>query len=84
MARSSNRLHGTLFPLPSMFYMIEIARGKQNLGNYHLHPLFSKIAEAQPPLILEPNTYIPEEIVKRIRGKLADDQERASTDEKRV
>ena len=66
------------------FYMIEIARGKQNLGNYHLHPLFSKIAEAQPPLILEPNTYIPEEIVKRIRGKLANDQERASTDEKRV
>ena len=65
------------------FYIVEIGRGKQNLGNYHLHPSFSNLADAQPPLIIELDACLPEDIVNRIKGNLADIQEKASIEEKR-
>ncbi len=63
------------------FYTLEIARGKQNLGNYHVHPMFSNIADTQPPLLPEENMYTPEEIIKRIRGNLANTPHEVSTDD---
>lgn len=52
------------------YYQVEIARGKQSLGNYHLHPRFSKMVETQPPLLSEQNVYSPDEIVECIKGTL--------------
>ena len=50
---------------------------------YHLNPSFFNLADAQPPSIIEPDAYLPEDIVKRIKGNLADIQEKASVEEKR-
>ena len=52
------------------YYKIEIARGKQNLGNYHLYSTFSSISETEITLIPDENVYQPEEIVQRIREHL--------------
>ena len=52
------------------YYRIEIARGKQNLGNYHLYSTFSSISETEITLIPDENVYQPEEIVQRIRQHL--------------
>ena len=52
------------------YYRIEIARGKQNLGNYHLYSTFSSISETEITLIPDENVYQPEEIVQCIREHL--------------
>lgn len=52
------------------YYRVEIARGQQGLGNYHLHRQFSCIVKAQPSLIPEHNIFAPEKIVARIKGSL--------------
>ena len=46
------------------YYRVEIARGQQGLGNYHLHRKFSALAKSQPSLVPEHNTYAPEKIVE--------------------
>ena len=33
------------------FYILEVARGKQNIGNYHLHSIFLNMVDTQPPII---------------------------------
>ena len=58
MALAMNCLQG--------YYKLELARGKQGLGNYHLHPIFSNIADGQI-LIPSDHVYQPEEIVKRLK-----------------
>jgi len=52
------------------YYRVEIARGQQGLGNYHLHSKFSTLERTQPSLIPEDNIYAPEKIVERIKGSL--------------
>ena len=52
------------------YYRIEIACGKQNMGNHHLYSTFSNIAETEIALIPEENIYQPEEIVQHIRENL--------------
>ena len=49
------------------YYRVEIARGHQGLGNYHLHPQFSTLLTTLPLLISEENVYCPEKIVERIK-----------------
>ena len=51
-----------------MYYKVEIMRGKNNLGKYHLHSQYSNITVSQ--CIPVCNAYTPEEIVQRIRGDL--------------
>ena len=53
------------------YYLVEISRGKQGLGNYHLHSKFSSLVQMEPPLISEQNIYSPEEIVGRIKDAQA-------------
>ena len=53
------------------YYLVEISRGKQGLGNYHLHAKFSPLVQVQPPLISEKNVYSPEDIVGRIKDARA-------------
>lgn len=45
----------------------EISRGKQRLGNYHLHSKLSSLAQMELLLISEQNSYSPEEIVGCIK-----------------
>ena len=45
------------------YYSTEVSRGKQGIGNYHLHAKFYSIRDTQPTLFQEPETYIPEQIV---------------------
>ena len=45
------------------YYRVEIARGHQGLGNYHLYPQFSTLLTTLPLLISEENVYCPEKIV---------------------
>lgn len=45
-------------------HMVEIARGKQNHGNYHLHSI---MVETQPPNHSEQKVCNPEDIVSRVR-----------------
>ena len=52
------------------YYRVEIARGHQGLGNYHLHPQFSTLLTTPPLLISEENVYCPEKIVERIKESL--------------
>ena len=49
------------------YYLTEIARGQNGMGNYHLHPQFSNLADTVP-LPTSP-LYSPEEIVRRIKGQ---------------
>ena len=51
------------------YYLVEIARGQHNLGDYHLNAQFSPIAETTP---LPTSALSPEEIVDRIKGRLAE------------
>ena len=51
------------------YYIVEIFRGQHNMGNYHLHSQFSPLAEVTP---LPKSVFSPEDIVDRIKGKLAD------------
>ena len=50
------------------YYLTEIARGQNGMGNYHLHPQFLQVTNTIPlptgPL------FSPEEIVQRIKGEL--------------
>ena len=48
------------------FYISEIARGQQNLGNYHLRPEFSDHL-AMPLSLPDGIVYSPEEIVSRMK-----------------
>ena len=48
-------------------YMLEIARGQNNMGNYHLHEQFSDLYDTSP---IPATTVSPDEIVERIKGKL--------------
>ena len=50
------------------YYLIEIARGQNGMGNYHLHPQFVDIIDTVP--FPSSPIYSPEEIVSRIRGQL--------------
>ena len=50
------------------YYLTEIARGQNGMGNYHLHPQFSQITNTIP-LPTSP-LCSPEEIVQRIKGEL--------------
>ena len=52
------------------YYQVEIARGHQGLGNYHLHPQFSTLLTTPPLLISEENVYCPEKIVEQIKESL--------------
>ena len=52
------------------FYKVEIARGQQGLGNYHLHPNFSTLMVPSPSLLSEGNVYCPEKIVQQIKDAL--------------
>ena len=49
------------------YYLVEISRGKQGLGNYHMHSKFSSLVQMEPPLISDQNIYSPEEIVGHIK-----------------
>ena len=49
------------------YYLVEISRGKQGLGNYHLHSKFAHLVKTEPTLIPEENIYSLEEIVVRIK-----------------
>ena len=51
------------------YYMVEISLGQHNMGNHHLHSQFSPLAEVTP---LPKSVLSPEDIVDRIKGKLAD------------
>ena len=51
------------------YYLVEIARGQYNLGDYYLHAQFSPIAEKTP---LPASALSLEEIVDRIKGRLAE------------
>ena len=51
------------------YYMSEISRGQQNLGNYRLHPKFSNCSVI-PGQLPQHKIYSPKDIVKRIKEKL--------------
>jgi len=61
MALAMNYLQG--------YYKLELAHGKQGLGNYHLHHAFSDTVDEEI-LIPSDNIYQPKEIVKRLREKM--------------
>ena len=50
------------------YYRMEIFRGQNGLGNFHLHTQYKDVLQAQP--FPTENTYSPEEIVERIKGNL--------------
>ena len=64
------------------YYRIEIARGQQGLGNYHLHQQFSSLVNTQPSLIPEHNIYAPEKIVERIKENIDNSLPDLPTDNK--
>ena len=64
MALAMNYLKG--------YYKLELDRGKQGLGNYHLHYVFYNITDGEI-LIPSDHVYQTEEIVKRLRENLAND-----------
>ena len=51
------------------YYLVEIARGQHNQGDYHLNAQFSPIAETTP---FPTSALSPEEIVDKIKGRLAE------------
>ena len=51
------------------YYISEIARGQQNLGNYHLRSEFSNLL-AMPLFLPNSTIYSPEEIVLRIKENM--------------
>ena len=53
-----------------MFYLREIERGKQGLGEYKLHPQFSSLLDMLPLLLPEANKYHPKSIVDHIKCNL--------------
>ena len=59
------------------YYLVEIARGQHNMGDYHLHAQFSPLAETTP---FPTSTYSPHEIVSRIKGKLAESMQPSLSD----
>ena len=52
------------------YYQVEITRGHQGLGNYHLRPQLSTLVTTLPLLISEENVYCPEKIVEQIKESL--------------
>lgn len=57
------------------YYLVEISRGKQGLGNYHLHRSFAYMSEVQPIVLTEQSVFVPEDIVDRIKGKMSESNE---------
>ena len=50
------------------YYLVEIARGQHDMGNYHLHPQYQQLQNCTPV----PNSaFSPDEIVSRIKGTLS-------------
>ena len=66
MALAMNYLQG--------YYKLELACGKHGLGHYHLHHVFSDIVDEEI-LIPSDNIYQPEEIVKRLRENLKENDD---------
>ena len=62
-------MHGLALHHLQSCYLVEIARGQHNMEDYHLNEQFSPIAETTP---LPTSALSPEEIVDRIKGKLAE------------
>ena len=58
------------------YYLVEIARGQHGLGNYHLHSQYLQLRELTP---IPTTSFSPDEIVSRIRGKLAHSTEQEQT-----
>ena len=58
------------------YYLVEIARGQHGLGNYHLHSQYLQLRELTP---IPTSSFSPDEIVSRIRGKLAHSTEQEQT-----
>ena len=50
------------------YYLVEVARGQHGLGNCHLHSQYLQLREFTP---IPTSSFSPDEIVSRIRGKLA-------------
>ena len=48
--------------------MIEILRGQQGLGKYHLHPQYTNLIKS--PSVPIQNVYSPEQIVERMKGNI--------------
>lgn len=61
------------------FYAVEIARGKQGLGKYHLHQRFANMSTVQLPLL---PVYSPEEIVDRVKGRILKSEEKLTFEQK--
>ena len=58
------------------YYLVEIARGQHGMGNYHLHSQYLQLRELTP---IPTSSFSPDEIVSRIRGKLAHSTEQEQT-----
>ena len=61
------------------FYAVEIARGKQGLGKYHLHQRFANMSTVQLPLL---PVYSPEEIVDRVKGRILKSEDKLTLEQK--
>ena len=59
------------------YYLMEIARGQYNTGDYRLHAQYSPLAETTP---FPTSTFSPHEIVDRIKGKLAESAQLSPSD----